>query len=130
MIKSSYPEISFCNVPVSRAVFHKNLGIYLDEKLNFNHHIKEKIAKAIKGKGVIKKLSRILPRRSLLTIYESFARPHIDYIGVLYDQLSNKSLCKNTDTIQYNAALAITGAMKGTSPMKLCNELVLQSLEF
>ena len=42
--------------------------MYLDEKLNFFHHITEKIAKANKDIGVIKKLQNALPRRALLFI--------------------------------------------------------------
>ena len=68
MTKSSHPQIFFNNIPVSHASFQKHLGIYLDEKFNFNHHIKEKITKAMKGIGVIKRLSKMLPQHSLLTI--------------------------------------------------------------
>ena len=49
----------------------------LDEKLNFNTHVKEKITKANKGIGVIRKLAHVLPRESLITIYKTFVRPHI-----------------------------------------------------
>ena len=42
MTKSSHPQVFFNYVPVSRVSFQKHFGIYLDEKLNFNHHIKEK----------------------------------------------------------------------------------------
>ena len=35
----------------------KHLGMHLDEKLNFNTHIKEKIAKANQDIGTICKLS-------------------------------------------------------------------------
>ena len=42
MTKSSHPQVFFNDIPVSRVSFQKHLGIYLDEKLNFNHHIKEK----------------------------------------------------------------------------------------
>ena len=59
-------------IPVSFASCQKHLGIYLEEKLDFNLDIKEKMAKAIKGIGVIKRLSRMLPWHSLLTIYKSF----------------------------------------------------------
>ena len=41
----------------------------LVEKLDFGHHITEKIAKANKGIGVIKKIHNVLPRTALLTIY-------------------------------------------------------------
>ena len=97
---------------------------------NFNHHIKEKLAQAMKGICIINRLSKMLPRHSVLTIYKSFVRPHLDYDDILYDQSNNKSLCQKIETIQYNAALAITGAIKGTSQIKLYNELDLDSLDF
>ena len=56
-IGHSHSQISFNNVPVSRANFQKHLGICLDEKLNLNHHIKENMTKAIKEIGVIEILS-------------------------------------------------------------------------
>ena len=72
----------------------------------------------------------ILPRKSLLTIYKSFIRPHLDYCDVIYDQPNNESFCSKIERIQYNAALAITGAIRGTSQTKLYNELGLESLKF
>ena len=84
----------------------------------------------MRGVGVIRKLSKILPQNPLITVYESFVRPHLDYGDVIYDQPNNESLCQKTESVQYNAALAIKGAIKGTSQMKLCNELGLESLKF
>ena len=75
------------------------------------------------------KLHHILPRSSLLTIYKSFIRPHPDYDGITYDQAYNASFHQKLDTIQYNAALAIMGAIRGTSNEKLYNELGLETLE-
>ena len=87
--KSSHPQISFNNMPVFSVNVQKHLGIYLDEKLNFNYNIKEKICKAMQRVGGIRKLSKILRRNSLITIYKSFVRPHLDYGDVLYDQPNN-----------------------------------------
>ena len=42
--------------------------------------------------------------------------------------LNNASLCDKIKTVQYNAALAITGAIRGTSREKLYQELRLESL--
>ena len=61
--------------PVACTPYQKHLGLYLDEKINFNHHINVKISKANKGTGIIKRLSHILPRKSLITIYKSLIRP-------------------------------------------------------
>ena len=40
----------------------------------------------------------------------------------------NDALCSRIESVQYNAALAITGAIKGTSRERLYHELGLESL--
>ena len=87
-----------------------DIHIHLDDKLNFKHRFKEKITKANEGIGVIKRLSNTPPRDALLTIYKLFERPHIDYSDIIYDQPQNES-CNKLESAQYNAALAITGAI-------------------
>ena len=49
----------------------------------------------------------LLPRSFLLTIYKSFARPHLDYGDVIYDQPNNSRLSDKIESVRYNAALAI-----------------------
>ena len=69
-----------------------------------------------------------LPRSFLLTIYKSFVRPHLDYGDVIYNQSINSSLSDDIESVQYNAVLEITGAIKGTSKEKLYQEFGLESL--
>ena len=40
----------------------------------------------------MKKLSLILSRKSLLTIYKSFVRANLDYTDIIYDKPFNESL--------------------------------------
>ena len=110
------------------AAFHKHLGLILDEKLTFRYHLSEKISKTNKGIGLIKRLYFHLPRKSLLSIYKSFIRPHLDYGDVIYDQPHNDTFCRMIDSVQYNAALAITGTIKGYSRERLYQELGHESL--
>ena len=124
-----HPVVTFNNSPVARTPYQKHLGLYLGERLNFNHQIKEKISKAFKGIGVIRKLHYILPRHSLLTIYKSFIRPHLDYGDIIYDQPNNQAFSNKLEAVQYNAASAITGAIRGTSRIKIYQELGLESLK-
>ena len=124
-----HPVVTFNNSPLAHTPCQKHLGLYLDERLNFSHHIKEKISKACKGIGVIRKLHYILPRHSLLTIYKSFIRPHLDYGDIIYDQPNNQAFSNKLEAVQYNAALAITGAIRGTSRIKIYQELGLESLK-
>ena len=108
----------------------KHLGLYLDEKLNFNHHTKEVISKVNEGIGIIRKLRSILSRNALLIIYKAFIRPNIGYCHFIYEQPHNESFCNNLEKLQYNAALAVTGAIKGISKLKIYEELGLESSKF
>ena len=68
--------------------------------------------------GLLRKLSNVLPRQALVTIYKVFVRPDLDYGDVLYYQTFNNSFHAKMKSIQYNACLAITGAIRGTSREK------------
>ena len=128
--KSFHPKIIFNNAPVFCANWQKHLRMYLDETLNSNLYIKEKMSKALKGAGIIKKLSKSLPWHSFVTKYKSFVRPHLDYGVIIYDQPSNESFAQKIERIEYNATLSITGAIKGTSQSKLHSKLGFESLKF
>ena len=80
------------------------------------------------GAGKITRLRDILPRDSLVTIYKSFMRPHLDYSDVIYDQPSNDLFSDKIEQLKYKACLAIAGAIEGTSRECLYNELGLESL--
>ena len=82
-----------------------------------------------KTTGLLRKLHNIIPRSALLTIYKSFIRPHLNYSDIIYDQAYNTSFHQKLELLQYNACLAITGAIRDTSREKLCEELGLQSLQ-
>ena len=74
-------------------------------------------------------MQHILPREPLLTFYKSFVRPHLDYGDVIYDQHYNNSFHQKLESVQYNAALAIAGAIRGSSREKLYQKLGLESLK-
>ena len=69
-----------------------------------------------------------IPHSALLTIYHFFTRPHLDYGDVIYDQPENESSSSKIKSVQYNASLAITGGIRGTSQEALYQELGLESL--
>ena len=88
------------------------------------------MSKTMKGIGVIKNLSNMLPLRFLITVCKAFVRSHLAYSDILYGQPNNESLCQKIESFQYNAALAFTGAIRGTSQMKLYNKVGFESLKF
>ena len=74
------------------------------------------------------KLQKILPRPPLITIYKVYIMSHVDYGDIIYDQAYNVSFHQKIESIQYNGALAITGALRGTSREKLYHDLGFESL--
>ena len=77
---------------------------------------------------LIRKVQTNLLRKSLITIYKSFTRPHLDYGDVVYDWASNESLHKSQESIQYSAAVARTGAIRRKSSEKLSQEVGLETI--
>ena len=78
--------------------------------------------------GIMKKLSLTLSRNSLLTIYKTFISPILDYTIIIDDKPLTESFKDKLEMVQYNAALAITGAIKGTSRDCIYRELGLEFL--
>ena len=62
-------------VQVQQCLSQKHLELFLDNKLDFNKHLDEKIKKCNKIIGMMKKLCLSVSRKSLLTIYKSLIRP-------------------------------------------------------
>ena len=84
--KVNHMPLTFNAIPVAQTSHQKHLGFYVDEKLNFNHHIKEIISKVDKEIGIIRKLRIILSRNALLNIYKSFIKPNVDNCDFIYGQ--------------------------------------------
>ena len=123
------PSSNFSDNPVHQVQLQKHLGLLLDPKLSFDEHIQCILNKTRKIIGLVRKLQAIIPRAALLTIYKSFLRPHFDYGDVIYDRTFNEPFQNKLESVQYNAALAITGAVRSSSREKLYQELGLESLK-
>ena len=120
--KTCHPSIYFNNKSVKQVPSQKHLGLILDSKLNFQEHLQNILNKVNKTIGLLRKLQNILPREPLLTIYKSFVRPHLDYGDVIYDQHYNNFFHQKLESLQYNAALAITDAIRDPSKENLYQE--------
>lgn len=135
-LKPNHPLLIFNGTPLHRADEHKHLGLILDSKLSFVSHTNELIKKGNKAVSVLKCISRYVPRRSLDQIYKSFVRSKVEYGDVIFHQpptifqsYENQSdQMKKIESVQYNAALAVSGAWNKTSRNKVYQELGWESL--
>ena len=138
-----HPPLHFNGSVITKVGEQKHLGVTLDKKLTFQSHIAEKISKTKKTIGIIKHVSKYLPLKTLILIYKSLVRPHFDYCDTIFhvppptngifDNHAHESgilpaLMKKVESVQYQAALAITGSWQGTNRVKIYEQLGLESL--
>ena len=74
--------------------------------------------------SLLRKLQNNVPRAPLVTI---FINPHLHYGDILYDQTFNSSFHEKLESIQCDAALLITDAIRRSSREKLYQELGFES---
>ena len=80
---------SFNGSNVEACSSQKHLGLIMDNKLNFNVHVQNKITKCNKLIRTVKRLSVILPRDVSLRLYKMFIRLHLDYADIIYGKPNN-----------------------------------------
>ena len=93
---------------VSQASSQKHLGLTLDNMLTFDEHLTNVSNEISKTIGFLRKLQNILPKPALLTMNKCFIRSHLGYGDIIYDQAYNLSFHQKSESIEYNAALALT----------------------
>ena len=62
-------------------------------------------------------------------MYKAFVRPRLDYRDIIYDEDYNETFHQKLESIQYNACLALSGAIRGSSRENLYHDLGLESLQ-
>ena len=129
----NHPSLIFNGIAVTKVKDQKHLGLILDSSLSFEKHLNENILKAKNNVGILKHLSKFLHVKTLDQMYKALVRSHLDYCDIIYHIPSHQnqaplgitlhSLMEKVERIQYQAALAVSGAWRGSSRSKLDEEL-------
>ena len=101
----------------------------LDSELSYENNLQFVFSRVKKTISLLRKLQDTLPKKSLVTIYKSFIKLHLDYGGRFYDRASNESFYQSLESLQYSATMAITGTKRGTSSEKVFQELDVETLK-
>ena len=72
-------NISINNVAISKVTTFNFLGLHLNSNLTWNTHVQEISKKISRVIGLLYKMQLILPRRILLSLYNTMILPHINY---------------------------------------------------
>ena len=74
---------------LSQVTFTKFLGVILDDKLKWTHHISYIKNKISKGMGIILKARKVLKQKVLLQLYHSFVTPYLIYCLEIWGNASD-----------------------------------------
>ena len=110
-IASVHPVVYFDSTPVNSTATHKHLGIKLDSKPSYENHLQSLSIRVNKTIDLLRKFRSTLPRRSLVTFCKPFTRSYLDY--------GDESFHQSFESLKYSSAIAMTGAIRGTSSDKL-----------
>ena len=105
----------FNNTNVCQCKSPKHLGTILDSKLAFKKYYKTILSKTNTTIELLYKLPNLMPREDLVTTYKAFARAHLNYGDLLFDQAFNVLFHEKLETIKCKASLDMTGTIRGTS---------------
>ena len=74
----------------------KDLGVFIDNKLSFDHHIQQAVNKANKILGLIRRTYKFLDKNSLRSLYTSLVRPILEYENTIW----SPKMQKHVDAIE------------------------------
>lgn len=116
------------NIPVKEVTSIKFLGVFIDNKLNWNMHIyylKGKIAKSV---GILACARKNLNDRTLITLYYAFIYPYITYCVDVWGHCS-QHLFQSLFKLQKRAVRLITNSSRRSHTGPLFQSLELLNLK-
>ena len=80
------------NIELEHITEEKDLGVFIDNKLNFNTHISHKIEKANNTLGAIRRSFSYLDKTMLTRLYTALVRPHNEYANPVWSPRLRKDI--------------------------------------
>ena len=126
-VKPLHPSLYLNSTCIEEVDKHIQLGLILQSNMSWRCHIQYIFQKASKRLNILKLLKYKLKRSTLVCLYKCLIRPLMEYGDVIWDNCTEGE-ASLLESIQYECAHAVTGAIKGTSAGALMNELAWESL--
>ena len=85
------------DVRLEHSLDEKDLGVFIDNRLKFDTHITTKINKANGILGAIRRAFSYLDKKTMLLLYTSLVRPHLEYANPIWSPrfIKDKTMIEN-----------------------------------
>ena len=87
-------NFQFSNISIKREHFVKLLGVVIDDKLNFDKHVKEICCKAARQLNALYRLRNLISADQRLLLYQCFIMSNFNYCPLVWHFCSRKSIHK------------------------------------
>ena len=114
-------------IQLEESEFEKDLGVFIDNKLNFKEHTHRTTSKANKIMGVIRRTFDFLTEDVFVQLFKALVRPILEYGNSAW-QPYNKSLCQEIEDVQRRSTKLLASIRDLSYPERLA-KLKLPSLE-
>ncbi|XP_063447805.1 uncharacterized protein LOC134727358 [Mytilus trossulus] len=85
-------KYNLCNTTLEHVDKEKDIGVTIDNKLNFEQHMNEKINKANSIMGLIRRTFTCLNEEMFLLLYKALARPNLEYANAIWSPFKVKDI--------------------------------------
>ena len=114
--------------PLKKVTSEKDLGVTVDDKLNFKLHISQKVAKANSMIYLIKNYFKFLDKEMLKLLIKSLIRPHLEYCSAIWSPIT-KTEIRRIEGVQRRATKLLP-ELSNLPYSERLRQLQLPTLEF
>ena len=126
--KNDNVEISIKGEILQTVPTCKYLGIYMDQNLNFNYHLKNVINTISYKLYIFSKIRTYLTEQSAIIVYKTMVLPYFDYGDVVF-MFSNKKLLSKLDRLHKRGLKISIKLSTNFSDIQLFNYCNISNLE-
>lgn len=73
------PVLTVNGAVINKVSSTKSLGVIIDDRLNWSHHVEKVSKKIASGIGALKRIRHLVPQPILIQIFNALVQPHFDY---------------------------------------------------
>ena len=128
--KRSTPEFEYklCDTKLQATDKEKDIGVVVDNQLNFEDHMNEKINKANSIMGLIRRTFSYLDEPTFITLFKALVRPHLEYANSVWNPYKKKHVTA-LENVQRRATKLVPG-LKDLSYEDRLRKLKLPTLTY